>query len=64
MEVVLDQLQREGFPVSPADVSRLSPLIFEYSNTLSRDAVLVPDAMRRGELWPLQTPSDALDDIT
>jgi hypothetical protein len=63
MEVVLDQLQREGFPVSPAAVSRLSPLIFGYSNMLGRDAVLVPDAMRRGELWLLQTPSDALDDV-
>ena len=63
MELVLDQLQRKGFPVSPAAVSRLSPLIFEYSNMLGRDAVLVPDAMRRGELWPLQTPADALDDV-
>jgi hypothetical protein len=50
MEVVPDQLQREGFPVSPVDVSRLSPLIFAYSNMPGHDAVLVPDAMRRGEL--------------
>ena len=63
IEVTFDSLQREGFPVSPAAVSRLSPLIFGYSNMLGRDAVLVPDAMRRGELWPLQTPADALDDV-
>ena len=63
MEGVIDQLQHEGFPVSPTDVSRLSPLIFEYSNMLGRDAVLVPDAMRRGELCSLQTPGDALDDV-
>jgi len=50
MEVVLDLLQREGFPVSPADVSRLSSLIFEYSNMPGHDTVLVPDAMLRGEL--------------
>ena len=63
MEVVLDLLQREGFPVSPADVSRLSSLIFEYSNMSGHDAVLVPDAMRRGELCSLQTPGDAFDDV-
>ena len=63
MEAVLEQLQREGFSVYPAEVARLSPLIFEHINMLGRYAFLVPDAGRRGELRPLPTPSDALDDL-
>ena len=63
IEAVLEQFQREGFPVSPADVARLSPLIFEHINMLGRYAFLVPDAVRRGELRPLRTPTDELDDV-
>jgi len=63
IEAVLEQLQREGFPVHPADVARLSPLLFEHINLLGRYAFLVPDSVRRGELRPLRTPSEALDDV-
>jgi TnpA family transposase len=63
IEAVLEQFQREGFPVSPADVARLSPLIFEHINMLGRYAFLVPDAVRRGELRLLRTPTDDLDDV-
>jgi hypothetical protein len=63
MEAVLEQLQREGFPVHPADVARLSPVMFEHINLLGRYAFLVPDSVRRGELRPLRTPRDALDDV-
>lgn len=63
MEAVLEQLQREGFPVYPADVARLSPLILEHINMLGRYAFLVPDAVRRGELRPLRTATDDLDDV-
>jgi hypothetical protein len=63
MEAVLEQLQREGFPVAPADVARLSPLIFEHINMLGRYAFLVPEAVRRGELRPLRISTDDLDDI-
>jgi TnpA family transposase len=63
MEAVLERLQREGFLVSPTDIARLSPLIFEHINMLGRYAFLVPDAVRRGELRPLRTPTDVLDDV-
>jgi TnpA family transposase len=63
MEAVLAQLQREGFPVYPADVARLSPLILEHINMLGRYAFVVPDAVRRGELRPLRTSTDDLDDV-
>jgi len=63
MEAVLHQLQREGFPLHPADVARLSPLMFDHINMLGRYAFLVPDSVRRGELRPLRTPTDALNDV-
>jgi TnpA family transposase len=63
MEAVLHQLQREGFPLHPADVARLSPLLFDHINMLGRYAFLVPDSVRRGELRPLRTPTDALNDV-
>jgi TnpA family transposase len=63
MEAVLEQLQREGFPVSPADVARLSPLLLEHINMLGRYAFLVPDAVRRGELRPLRTVTDDLNEV-
>lgn len=63
IEAILEQLQREGFPVHPADVARLSPLIFEHINLLGRYAFLVPESVRRGELRPLRTPSEAFDEV-
>jgi TnpA family transposase len=63
MNAALEQLQSEGFPIKAEDVARLSPLVFEHINLLGRYAFSVPDAVQRGELRPLRSPSDALDDV-
>jgi hypothetical protein len=33
MEAVLEQLRKEGYPVSEEDKARLSPLIHDHINT-------------------------------
>jgi len=63
IQAAVQQLVREGFPVSPEDVARLSPLIFDHINLLGRYAFLVPEAVQRGELRPLRNPSDSLEDV-
>lgn len=63
INAALEQLQSEGFPIKAEDVARLSPLVFEHINLLGRYAFSVPDSVQRGELRPLRSPSDALDDV-
>jgi hypothetical protein len=41
----------------------VSPMVFEHINLLGRYAFSVPDAVQRGELRPLRSASDALDDV-
>ena len=38
IDAALEQLRREGYPVEPTDVARLSPLCFEHINLLGRYA--------------------------
>jgi len=54
----LEQLQSEGFPIKSEDVARLSPPVFAHMYAFS-----VPDSVQRGELRPLRSRSDALDDV-
>ena len=63
MNAALEQLQSERFPINVDDVARLSPLVFDHINLLGRYAFCVPDSVQRGELRPLRSPSDALDDV-
>ena len=53
MDAVLEQLRREGYPVRDEDVARLSPFGHEHINMLGRYSFLVPEAVARGELRPL-----------
>jgi TnpA family transposase len=63
ISAALDQLAAEGFPVQPADIARLSPLVFDHINLLGRYAFSVPESVIRGELRPLRRPEDALEDV-
>jgi TnpA family transposase len=63
ISAALDQLAAEGFPIQPADVPRLSPLVFDHINLLGRYAFSVPESVIRGELRPLRRPEDALEDV-
>ena len=58
IEVALEQLRAERFPIRPEDVARLSSLVFEHINLLGRYAFSVPEQVQRGELRPLRSPSD------
>lgn len=64
MDAALEQLRQEGYPVNSEDVARLSPLVFEHINLLGRYAFSVPESVQRGELRPLRTKTDSLDDTT
>ncbi len=63
MNAALEQLQAEGCPIQPDDVTRLSPLVFDHINLPGRYAFSVPDSVVRGELRPLRKPEDALEDV-
>ncbi len=63
MDAALEDLRREGYPVNPEDVARLSPLVFEHVNLLGRYAFSVPEAVARGELRPLRNSADTLEEV-
>ena len=62
IDAALPQLAREGLPVRPEDVARLSPLMFEHINLLGRYSFAVPEAVQRGQLRPLRNPDEAVDE--
>ena len=63
INAALEQLASEGYLISPGDVARLSPLVFDHINLLGRYAFAVPEAVSRGELRPLRNPEDALEEV-
>jgi Tn3 transposase DDE domain len=63
INAVLEQHAREGHHVTPEDVARLSPLVFEHINLLGRYAFSVPEAVTRGELRPLRNPAEAVEEV-
>src|ERR1022692_2666169 len=50
MDAVLEQLRKEGYPINPEDVARLSPLMSDHINVLGRYAFAMPESVARGEL--------------
>jgi len=64
MDAALNQLRREGRAVSPEDVARLSPLVFEHINLLGRYAFSLHESVQRGELRPLRIWDDLLNNAT
>ena len=63
INAALEQLATEGYQLNPDDVARLSPLVFDHINLLGRYAFAVPEAVSRGELRPLRSPKDALEEV-
>ena len=63
MDAALKQLEKEGYPIRPEDVARLSPLGFEHVNLLGRYAFSLPESVIRGELRPLRNPAEALGEV-
>ena len=62
IDAALEQLRHEGFRINPEDEARLSRLIFDHINLLERYAFSVPESVGRGELRPLRTPGDPLEE--
>jgi hypothetical protein len=63
MDAALEQLQKEGYPIQPEDVARLSPLGFEHVNLLGRYAFSLPESVIRGQLRPLRNPAEVLEEV-
>jgi TnpA family transposase len=63
MDAALEKLQKEGHPIQPEDVARLSPLGFEHVNLLGRYAFSLPESVIRGELRPLRNPAEGLEEV-
>lgn len=58
MDLVLDRLRLEGYPVRSEDEARLSPFGHEHINVLGRYSFSVPESVARGELRPLTIGSN------
>ena len=58
IEVALNQLRKEGYPMKDEDAYRLSPLQHENINMLGRYSFSMPDAVAQGELRPLRNPEE------
>ncbi|MFH0785551.1 MAG: Tn3 family transposase, partial [Pseudomonadota bacterium] len=53
IEVALNQLRAEGYPIREEDVRRLSPLLHPHINMMGRYSFSVPEIVANGELRPL-----------
>lgn len=56
MQVILEQLRREGYTVREEDVARLTPLVHEHVNMLGRYDFTLPEEVARGQLRNLRDP--------
>lgn len=61
MQEALRQLGESGTPVHPADVARLSPILWRHINVLGRYEFALPDAVVKGGLRPLRNPTSEWD---
>jgi len=57
IQAAIDQLTREGWIISQADIARVSPLLFKHINFLGRYAFDLPQAIAEGALRPLRNPN-------
>src|SRR4051794_2230723 len=57
IQAAVDQLTREGWDISEADIARVSPLLFKHITFLGRYAFDLPQAIAEGALRPLLNPT-------
>ena len=57
IQAAVEQLTREGWSISEADIARVSPLLFKHINFLGRYAFNLPQAIAEGALRPLRNPN-------
>jgi TnpA family transposase len=61
IQAAVDQLTREGWDISEADIARVSPLAFKHINFLGRYAFDLPKTVAEGALRPLRNPNSEWD---
>jgi TnpA family transposase len=55
MNLAIEHLRTNNFPVLQQDLVRLSPLTHSHINLLGRYSLILPENIRKGELRPLRT---------
>ena len=58
MQQAITALRAAGAEVRTADITRLTPLGFEHINMHGRYQFTITEAMTRGALRPLRSPTD------
>lgn len=55
MNLAIEHLRTNNFPILQQDLVRLSPLTHSHINLLGRYSLILPENIRKGELRPLRT---------
>lgn len=61
MQEALNNLEAKGVIIDPADIARLSPILWRHINFLGRYEIALPESVERGELRPLRNPTSEWD---
>jgi len=57
MQEALAQLTAQGLIIDPADVARLSPILWRQINFLGQYEIALPESVAQGGLRPLRNPT-------
>jgi hypothetical protein len=57
MQEAITQLTAQGCVIDPADVARLSPILWRHINFLGRYEITLPESVAQGRLRPLRNPT-------
>jgi len=60
IQAALDNLRQQSFEIKDDDEARLSPLVHAHINMLGHYSFILTENVLKGELRPLNRPSDML----
>jgi TnpA family transposase len=61
MQAAIEKLRADGQSSDPADVARLSPILWRHINFLGRYDITLPESVALGGLRPLRNPTSEWD---
>lgn len=61
MQAAIEKLRADGHSIDPADVARLSPILWRHINFLGRYDITLPESVAQGGLRPLRNPTSEWD---